>query len=177
MRQTGCPQVGSAQSPAAKPPVMPPALFLCSVTLGGATLLGKTQASRILVCGSHPTGSKTNLLDGKTDEATSQCPQPCVPQEPVGGEGSSVELCLSRASAPDLNATNGEQSKYSCPCRALPGWTEAPRPPRASRQWHQEASGSHARLQPGPFVPHCLSAGEVDVSFSFHRTRSSLIQI
>lgn len=63
-------QAEPAQSPAAEPPVTPLALSLRGITPGGAMLLGKTQESRILICGSHPTDSKTNLWDEKTDEAT-----------------------------------------------------------------------------------------------------------
>lgn len=48
--------------------------------------MGKMQESRISVCGSHPRDYKTNLLDEKTDEATSLCPQPRVPQEVMGEE-------------------------------------------------------------------------------------------
>ena len=79
-------QAEPAQSPAAERPVMAPVPSPCSATPGGAALLGRTQESRISVCGSHPTDSKTNSLDGRTDEATSQCPQPSILQEPVGEE-------------------------------------------------------------------------------------------
>lgn len=142
------------------------------------------QERRIWGCGLHPTDSRNNLLDGKTDEATSQCPQPRIQQELVGEEEEAAargwrwgpSSALPVHLPPTLMPPAGKK-QHSCPCCPLTLRTKAPRPPRASHEWHQEASGSHACLQPGPFVPHRLSPGEVDVSFSFNRTQSSLIQI
>lgn len=79
-------QAETARSPSGESPLMSPVFSPHGVTPGGIMLWGKTQDSRISVCSSQSTGSKTNLLDGKTGEATSRCPQPHIPQELLGEE-------------------------------------------------------------------------------------------
>ena len=89
-----------------------------------------------------------------------------------------AKLCPSRASAPDLNATNGEKPGIDVPAVPSPSGPKCEgHPVHHTSGMKRLLAAMPACLSPGPFVPHHLSPGEVDVSFSFHRTWSSLIQI